>query len=797
MGRFLVQYVGDLDLPVPETAVEVADDVSYIRACHAIREAIPSDGGLDLWVRTRHHAAWLKDYLTQLRVDADFSEQTARTLLADRWGVTIPDWITDEDILRQNLVGIDVTAAAGGTFAAKLISALLGVDLGAGLPDGRAIAGLIIALTEEAYASVKKRYPILEDAIRRLATKWREESTEEWLADISRYIPENIETVWRLISAFAIISSYPKELLERVLPAGQAALARKIPSAVIEHMPIESGARDEALTQIKLLFAEVAAEVDSQDDFRKIVSWVSGKTAEELQLIESMLGNRRFEPDKDDIRLVREKFDDCTEVRRGRLDALNHLVRPAYPAIVGPDESLGSNEWIQWTAEQYVPYRNWQIQNLIYDKELEETVCHFSDWYVARHTDIQANVDVALVHALNSIAENVHEERLTIILMVDCLPVTFFPVIDRALRTTGFNRHELTYRFAALPTVTEYNKAAIVSGKSGSTEKPYLELLTSRSTRDWGGVAVHYISTLRELSDFDPGGESSVVFVNHIRGDEILHSDVEAENRTYEEELSRSYSQLAEALAEMCERWPGAREHVSVIVLTDHGACRVLEEEGRSFDSTVVSKLFDNEKHRVATMTESQAEKVPENLWNIGYRFTTPFSEDDAVHFLPRGHNTVRKAGRGRGYMHGGVSPEEVIVPVALYGLVAVAWKRPFTRFLHLELSPDEKTARFYIQRVVKIEIEIQNPNSVVLQPQAIELLSPDASVKDVELHDVEPESISVLSIDLYFQKAALAQSSLELKLRYTISGQEYEQLLVKPAEFNSAMSGGFSLKDL
>jgi hypothetical protein len=448
-------------------------------------------------------------------------------------------------------------------------------------------------------------------------------------------------------------------------------------------------------------------------------------------------------------------------------------------------------------VKQYIPYRNWQIQNLAYDERLEETVCRFSDWYVAHHTDIQANADVALVHALNSMTENVHEDRLTVILMIDCLPATFFTAIDRSLRTTGFKRYDLTYRFSALPTVTGYNKAAVVSGEPGSTEKPYLELLKSRSNRDWKGMTVHYISTIRELSELDPGGKSSVVFVNHVEGDEILHSDVEAKNRTYDEELSRSYSQLSGALVEMCERWPGAREHVSVIVLTDHGACRVLEEEGRNFDSTVVSKLFDNEKHRVATMTADQAEKVPENLWGIGYRFTTPFSEDDAVHFLPRGHNTIRKAGRSRGFMHGGVSPEEVIVPVARFGLVAVAWKKPFTRFLDLELSADGKTAQFYIQRVVNIEIEVQNPNSVVLRPEALELLSPDAAVKDVELHDIEPESISVLSIDLYFQKAALAESSLELKLRYTISGQEYEQSLVQPAEFKSAMSGGFSLKDL
>ncbi len=247
----------------------------------------------------------------------------------------------------------------------------------------------------------------------------------------------------------------------------------------------------------------------------------------------------------------------------------------------------------------------------------------------------------------------------------------------------------------------------------------------------------------------------------------------------------------------MCDRWTGPREHVSILVVTDHGACRILEDEWRSFDSSVISKLFTDEKHRVATMTGDQAVKVPPNLWDIGYRFTTPFADKGCVHFLPRGHNTVRKPGADRGYVHGGVSPEEVIVPCARYGLVAAAVKKPFVRFLNLDMTPDAQKARFYILRVVTIEMEIQNPNPTVIHPIGLDLVSPDAAIKGVTLHDVGAASTATLSIDLYFQKSAQTETDLELKLRYTINGEEYEQMVILPAEFKSATSGGFSLKNL
>lgn len=797
MVQFQVHYIGDLDLAVPETAVEVIDDHTYVAACQALAEATRDGSPLQLWIRTRHHFAWIRDYLSQLRADADFSEKSARSMLAEKWAVTLPDWVSEEDILAQDLLLLEQRTGKSRTFQSTLINTLISVDLGAAVPDDSELAQLFSALIDETYASKRKRFPILEETIKRLATSWRTLEGAGWLDELSDLIPDDIEIVWRLISASAILRSYPKELLDRVLPVGQALLARKIPTSVAQQMPLEPGVREEALTQVRLLFADITPKVRSQEEFKKIVSWVSGRTAEELRLIESILRSGNFTPTEDDVRLVYEAFEGCSEVRQSRLDALKHVVRPTYPALLHAEEAWDANEWMRWAVDQYAPYRDWQIRYGSYDPLLEETVCRFSDWYIANYPNIQSDTDNALIYALNSLVGDVREERLMVILMVDCLPITFFNVVDHSLRTSGFKRHDLNYRYAALPTVTDYNKAAVVSGIPGRTERSYADLLTKRSARDWNGTAVQYITSIRQLSEFEPGSESSVVLVNHIEGDEILHSDVESKNRTYEEELSRSYSQLSEALTNICDRWPGPREQVSVIVLTDHGACRMLEEERKSFDSTVVSKLFNDERHRVASMTRNQAEKVPDNLWDIGYKFTMPFSDDDVVHFLPRGHNTVRKVGISTRYMHGGVAPEEVIVPVARYGLVAVAWKRPFTRFIDLELSPDGQKAWFYIQRVVKIQIEIQNPNPVLLQPTALGLLLPDAAVKGVELHHVDPESSSALSIDLYFQKAAQSESSLELLLRYTIIGDEYEQILTVPAEFRSAMSNTFSLKDL
>jgi hypothetical protein len=196
-------------------------------------------------------------------------------------------------------------------------------------------------------------------------------------------------------------------------------------------------------------------------------------------------------------------------------------------------------------------------------------------------------------------------------------------------------------------------------------------------------------------------------------------------------------------------------------------------------------------------MTSEQAAKVPANLWDLGYRFSSPFSAPDVVHFLPRGHNTVRKAGTSRGYLHGGATPEEVIVPTAIYGLIATTWKKPATRFVNIDMGTIMPLARFFIQRVVGIEIEVQNPNSLPLQVTAIESLAPEASTKDVRVATIGPASVANIRIDLYFQKSALGADALELRLRYQIGGAEQELALSLAAEFRSATAPGLNLRDL
>ncbi len=261
--------------------------------------------------------------------------------------------------------------------------------------------------------------------------------------------------------------------------------------------------------------------------------------------------------------------------------------------------------------------------------------------------------------------------------------------------------------------------------------------------------------------------------------------------------MHRLFVRIGEEVNRLSQVWSGSKEKFSVFVVTDHGACRILEQEKRAFDSTVVKKLFPNEKHRFSAVNEDQADEIAQNLWKIGHRFKQPFVSENTVYFLPRGHNTVRHAGAVKGHMHGGVTPEEVVVPTAYYKLVMAAWKKPTARFLNLDLVRETGRAKFYIQRVITLEIELQNPNTIELNIFRATVMAPEADLKDCETKTIPAGSTKSIKMNCYFKKTALGENPLEIEIAYEIAGEHHTILLTLESDFKSALSSGFNLKDL
>ncbi len=527
MPNIVVSYVGDLPESASQGIVVVNNDPEYIAACRLIDQAIQNNGAVEVWARSRNHFSWIRSFIGQTGAHAEFVEKTASSILSERWNVSVPDWISDADILAQHLLELNVSADARLSFETQLLTHFLGTPFAAAAMDAQNVAAVVMVLMEDSSEAAFEEYSVLRICLEKKCGQWKDASQETWVKKICETLPDASTTVWQWLSAWSLLRNYPDELLERILSLDHVSFVRSIPEEAVNDITLATDTREEALTQIDLLMNDASNQISSREDFRKVVDWLSGRLTEEFRHVSRLLSSGRFEPTHDDIKLVENRFRTCPGISRSQLKSLYHSVKPDYPTLIDASETWGAERWIQWTVNEYTPYRDWQVHNRQFDEELEKTVVRFSDWYVESYINIQGDMDLGLAHSLSFLEIDKSRNVLSIVLIVDCLPVNYSPLMDSALRDVGFRRHDSQHKYAALPTTTEHNKQALLCGTWDVSNKTYESLLKERSARDWGDTQTHYIASLKALLELQLTGYPAIVFINYLDVDDIMHADVQ------------------------------------------------------------------------------------------------------------------------------------------------------------------------------------------------------------------------------------------------------------------------------
>ena len=791
---FEVSYIGGYAYRLPEDVFLAEKDADYVKACHALTASAFKKTPLKIWVRKHYIYTWLQNFCEQTQLPCHFSEKTARLVLSDIWGVTVPDWLTDEDVISLKLLDLAVKKEQPCRFAEAFLGHFLGSVFRGDRLDWNRIAEVLLTLCRQETKELFIKYPLLKDCLREQGQVWTQHADQNWEKALIPLLISNPKNLWRDLSLWVLLSGYPAKLLEYVVPLQQATFLRGIPADALKAIPLEPQGIEEATTQVEMFFKDISQDVASSTEFRKAVQCAAGLLIIEFKLLKSHLSAGRFAPTREDIALVKDKFRQCPGLDAVELTTLDYMVMPERPPVPEKDSLNSPSAWVSWAVNAYLPYRNWQTKKGHYDAELEDMVRFFSDWYVGNYETIHQNAEISLVHALGAFHDSIQAETLSLIVLADGLPVTFWPMFEEALRKAGFHRHVLEYRFAPLPTDTEFVKPVLISGDWGTTQKSNEAILQERASNDWAGKKIVYLSSLKMLSDFMAPAEPTVVLLNLLASDEILHGDSETRGETHERELYRLFLRVGEMISAMLDRGPEQRESFGLYVLTDHGACYILDCEKQSFESKIVSKLFTDEKRRFAMIGKDLADTVPENLWALGYRFVPPFIKGEDVFFIPRGHSTVHAGGAVKGYTHGGATPEEVIVPVAIFKATKAAWKTPTARFP--DLSTTGK-AVFYVQRLIPLRIEMLNPNVEDIRIVRAMILKPKTEPKDQDIPILTKGQATTVRLDCYFDKFAIGQEELVLQFVYEIAGEERVMEMKLAAEFKSAETGGSSLKGL
>jgi len=794
--RIKVSHVGDFSQVVPDGMLLVESDHGYAKVCQQLIDHADASDGAEVWVRQESHFRWLTSFVDQTGIAASFERQTPRRLLAARWDVSVPAWLEDQAVLAQDLLGMVPPKHKADNFQQALLVTCLGAPVGSKVLNEENLTAVLASLTDANAKQQFTKYPCLRQCLDDVCTGWADSSHDHWGRDVCKGLAGDANNLWRELTLWAILAGYPAKLLEFAVQPEKIAFLQSLPVETLADMQLHAVGTEQAWSQVEIFLKDVKPEIKDDASFLKLGTSASGRLPREFRELSSILRSDQFAPTPECIEIVKRTFRSCPGVSSTALSALDRLVQPTFSSALPDGSFRDAKAWIDWAVNEYFPYRRWQTLNQRYSQELEKDVQWFSDWYTNEYASVHHDGGLSLVHTLTQWRDAVVGDDLSIIIMVDCLPVAFWQILESAFTGVGFHRHSIDYRFAPLPTDTEHCKARVIEGGWEQNAKQYGSLLKGRIAADWPGKTGFYVPDLKSLGELGDLQTDTVILLNLLRSDEILHAEVESSGTTHEEELHRLFVRLADEVSSLTAAWAGQSDKVGIYVLTDHGAAMVLPEEIASLESQTIENLFDDDRYRFATVTASQADEIPENLWQLGYRFQEPFAAKDAVFFIPRGHNTVRSRRSTSSYMHGGASPEEVIVPTAAFRVIARAWPEPLWRFTGLSLSADNAAA-FYVCRTVRLNLEIQNQAHEPLNVLTSEVVCPPTDMEGASTPTIPAMGTGTVTYDCYFAKKAQSEDMLLIQLIYEIGGEERTLDIRLPAVFRSAQTGGFSLKDL
>lgn len=116
-------------------------------------------------------------------------------------------------------------------------------------------------------------------------------------------------------------------------------------------------------------------------------------------------------------------------------------------------------------------------------------------------------------------------------------------------------------------------------------------------------------------------------------------------------------------------------------------------------------------------------------------------------------------------YVHGGLTPEEVVIPFARFTSAPVKPEHPTVHFINKEFRYAVKS---------HVQVELGNPNSFPLQSLSIRLV--DADADEVFIANMAPKQVLQAEFLTTFRKVAgvLNMRPLTLRVRYECQGQTF-----------------------
>ena len=744
----------------------------YPTFCLRIRELTHLREAETIIVKNKMISKWVEDlrhYPKEIIALEDYGDLRKR--LMEKLCVNIlPDKLTNEIIVELGLLERDSSILKNSVenwVLETCVDPCWSIDS----PCWNHLKNIVNLYLKEELANIL--HPYLSDLLKKKKNLWISSSVGK-VQDSYKWFFKNPVNNSKMLLILDLIRDYPKDFKGEVSLRYNMGLSSAIVQLddILERVASLEGNEEviEYLNdQVMIFWKNVLKE--KTINLSEVISQMSGRLEREVEILYKYLHENPESCKPHSLRVMRLKFEKFSYFEKV-YPSLQKLIAPEYPSP--PNPAWSWKEWSRWAVNEYLPYRFWQEKNGIIDEKIDRFSLIYQDWLYNNYPQLKEKLEPLMYGTFSRIEEVLKKGHLVLWIILDNLSWEHVQIL-----ISEFEKKNMSIdgnpgvQISMLPSETSFSKRAVVAGRLSSQidEKDKYDDLLNKCWEGKTNFIVININQLKEKADLD---NYDLCLVLYNRLDEIAHKpDGKIDDR--EEEVRNKLNFVTKKVSEYIGKCKSP-ERTKIIISTDHGSTRLLENAKRF---NILKGFIVDEtsiKHgRFIKITNEEAIKTDD--WYVLDTERFGLSEKYAI---PRGYGYIGK--KPSGYTHGGLSPEETIVP-----FLAFSQKAPIKP---KELNIIYKGEAIFKGRHQQIKFTVKNPNETEAENVRMEIIKYDCRVKPISsIERFSQEETIPISIELDpKEKVEEGLVFIDTLVSFTAYGKEWVKKTKTPVKVREIM---------
>jgi hypothetical protein len=625
---------------------------------------------------------------------------------------------------------------------------------------------------------------ILKKVYERKIKLWKESCKNKYEQNIlNAFIIDYKELIVKL-SEYSILKKYPKEIICDVV----GVIANDFLNLNLSIAPfIPEGVNDNKVLKRNIglyLNNQILSELSFEEIINK-VECLSGLLYEELQYVYKLLDNNRNIIDISIQQKVRQKFKNGLMLDVEFNEKLSKIISP--PRVVKPQNIDSIEQWLTWALESYLPYKFWMESNDIYDEDMDNYSTMFGDWIFNHYDSLISDGNKMLYNVLTNLSNNISQDEVSIIIMIDNFNYKYVPLCIKHFNDNGFSTTANEAIISMIPTETSVSKVAFFTGQPYKTKDISYDNMT-KEWEDFIGGEAYYLSDIGKLDELAVAN-SKLYILNYLCIDKILHDNQDSSALSVGYKIQEELKAMINKIISFANKF-NIENRIKIYFISDHGSTKISDKQENLINPKYYKSKSDDYAYRFIELKDKAFNIYKDSIGHLCYVI------DRNIFGLKENYLIARSYGRfietsKKFFVHGGISPEETIVPL-------LKFERINTKLVEPEILLRNKDFRY--ATVNSIKITIKNYNEYALHNVEIYILNSNIRWeygKQV-INKIEKES----SVDITLEKVRILKSSknsdaITLKMVYDFIGNENEITKEFLINIKSIQESNFNFDDL